>query len=149
MIRVAMQTQMRAAAVSLLESYAASVAPAIKLQVYPGRPRTLYPPSAFVDAINEPIITYTGLRQRLVQAEVVLVHGLFDSAETVAHKDQFMDEFLDWVTDHHDEAANATLTSVVSTQDVPNFVPDWMPEEEQLTYYATRITLEGLTLDRN
>jgi len=35
---------------------------------------------------------------------------------------------------------------VTDTEDLPNYVPEWMPPPQQLVYYATRITLEGLAL---
>jgi hypothetical protein len=138
---------MRAAAVTMLTAYAAS--DGVQLQVYPGRPRTIRPPTAFVDSINEPLIEYPGanLRRRVPQAEIVLVHGLYDSAEAAAQVDEFMDEFLDWVTDNRHAAGAGTLVSVTRTVDVPNFVPDWLPEDQQLAYYATQVTLEGLSLD--
>lgn len=136
------QTQMRAAAVDLLTDYAFDAA--IKLQVYPGRPRTLYPPSAFVDRLAETVV-YTGptMRQRTPRVIVVAVWGLFDSAEAVAQRDAFVDGFLDWVTDRFHAAGDTTLIAAIATEDVPSFVPDWVPPEQQLTYYATEITLEG------
>jgi hypothetical protein len=143
-----MQAAMRAAAVSTLTAYAADVG--IELQVYPGRPRTLRPPAAFVDGLVEPQIVYTaGLRQRTVQAEIVVVHGLFDSAEIAAQKDAFVDGFVDWITDHRHEAGSATLATITSAVDVPNYVPDWMAEDEQVAYYATRLVFEGSSLDGN
>ena len=39
-----------------------------------------------------------------------------------------------------------TLLGVTDTDDLPNYVPEWLPPERQLVYYATRITLEGLGL---
>jgi hypothetical protein len=147
MPRYAMRQAMRTAAVALLNDYAAS--DSLNLQVYPGRPRSFYPPTAFIDAINEPEITYTGLRQRKVQVEIILVHGLYDSAEAALQVDEFMDEFLDWVTDNAAESGPATLSAIISTEDIPAFVPDWLPEDEQKSYYATRVTLEGLVLDGN
>jgi hypothetical protein len=149
MPRYAMRQAVRAAAVELLTDYAAAAAPVVTLQVYAGRPRTIYPPTAFVDAINEPEITYTGLRQRRPQAEIILVHAVYDSLEAVTQADQFTDEFLDWVTDNAAAAGPATLVSISSIEDIPAFVPEWMPEDEQRTYYATRLVLEGLVLDGN
>lgn len=137
---------MRAACVALFNAYAADVG--IKLQVYPGRPRSIYPPTAFVDAINDEL-AYTGLRQRTTTAETIVVHGVYDSEEAAVQKDAFMDSFIDWVTDHHDAAGAGTLVEVRRTDDLPDFVPDWQPPEQQRTYYATRIELEGLSLDAN
>jgi hypothetical protein len=144
--RIAFQTAMRAACVSLLEGYASDAM--IELQVYPGRPKSIYPPTAFVDGIDEPNITYTaGLRQRTPQATVILIHGLYDSEAAAVQKDAFMDAFLDWVTDNPAGAGASTLIEIVRTEDLPDFIPTWLPEQLQQTYYATRIVLEGLALD--
>lgn len=136
------QTAMRAAAVQMLTDYA--FAANIKLQVYPGRPRTLYPPTAFVDRLLETLIT-TGptMRQRSPRVIVTVVHGLFDSKDAVEQRDAFMDGFLDWVLFDYHAAGATTLIDAIATEDIPNFVPDWVPPEQQLSYYATEITLGG------
>lgn len=140
--RIAFQTAMRAAAVQLLSDFKADSG--VPLQIYAGRPKSIYPPTAFVDSMSE-TITYVGptLRQRVPRAEVMLIHSLFDSEEAANQKDAFMDAFLDWVTDDYHAAGAQTLIAVVSTEDDPNYVPDWQPPEAQRSYYATRITLEG------
>jgi hypothetical protein len=136
------QAAVRAASVQLLTDYRADAG--IKLQVYPGRPRTISPPTAFVDLIRESI-AYVGitLRQRTPQAEMVVIHGLFDSKDTADQKDAFVDGFLDWVNERYHAAGANTLVAVVSTEDIPNYIPDWLPPEQQRSYYATQITLEG------
>jgi hypothetical protein len=141
-VAVPMHTAIRAAAVTLLTDYAQDAG--IKLQVYPGRPRSIFPPTAFVDRISE-TIDYVGitLRQRNPIASVVVIHGRFDTADTADQKDAFVDGFLDWVTDrYHAMGANTTLGGV-SVEDDPNYVPDWLPPEEQRSYYATLISLRG------
>lgn len=136
------QADLREAAVGLLEDYAATAS--IKLQVYPGRPRSIVPPTAFIDTIGEQI-AYQGisLRQRSPRAEIIVIHGLFDSAEATAQKDDFVDGFLDWVTGAPHEVGANTLIAVTATEDIPNYVPDWLPPEQQKVYFATQITLEG------
>lgn len=136
------QTLMRAAAVELLNGYAAGVP--LKLQVYPGRPKSLYPPTAFVDTVREDT-AFTGpsQRQRTVTVEVAVLWGLFDSKEAVEQRDAFCDGFADYVTDHRDQAHPKSVLASVAFVDVPNFIPDWVPIEEQLSYYATRIAVEG------
>ena len=136
------RTAMRAAAVSLLEGYAQSAG--VRLQVYPGRPRTVAAPSAFIDAISESY-AYSNVRWRMREClvEVVLLHGLFDSKEAVDQADAFADAFLDWCTDNLHEAGGNTTLAVREIADDPTYVPDWQPPAEQRTYYATRITLEG------
>ena len=136
----------RAAAVSLLKAYAASAK--VKLQVYPGRPSSLFPPTGFVDKMTESLVwTNTGWPQRTVTAEVVVVHGLFDSAEAVAQKDAFADGFVYWLADNFGAAGVNTLIELKAVEDDPAWTPDWRPANAtngpNPTYYATRITLEG------
>ena len=137
------QAAVRAACITTLEAHA--TAQSVKLQTYPGRPRSLYPPSAFVDVLRETIV-YLGpiSKQRTVQADVVLIWGSFDGNDTVAQKDAFVDGFIEYVATSgiHAAGANTTL-GVVASEDDPTFVPDWVPLSEQRTYYVTRITLEG------
>jgi hypothetical protein len=142
---VGLQSDARYASVALLTDYGVSAG--IKLQVYPGRPRSINPPTAFVDLIHEHI-EYSGptLRQRAPVVEMIVVHGIFDSKEAADQKDAFVDGFLDWVnTRYHAMGANTTV-GVTDTEDLPNYVPEWKPPAEQFVYYATRIVLEGLAL---
>jgi hypothetical protein len=142
--RVAFQAAMRAAAVQFLTDY--KTAAGVKLQIYPGRPASLAPPTAFVDGIHE-VVTYSGqLVSRAPTADVIVLFGLFDSAEAVAQKDAFADGFLDWALDRYHEAGANTLVSVNEVEDLPTYVNDWMSPERQNTYYAMRIGLEGLAL---
>jgi hypothetical protein len=145
--RIPFQAAMRAAAVELLTDYAANAG--IKLQVYPGRPASLFTPTAFVDKITETVDYPGGVkwRQRTPRVEVMVVHGVFDSKEAVDRKDAFVDGFLDWVTDNiHAAGANTTI-GLVSVEDEPAWVPDWRPANHlngpDPIYYATRLTLEG------
>lgn len=145
--RIPFQAAMRAAVVDLLTDYATTAR--IKLQVYPGRPKALYPPTAFPDRITE-TFEYPGnvsWRQRTARVEVVVVHGVFDSKEAVDQKDAFVDGFLDYVTDNvHAAGANTTI-GLIAVEDEPAWVPDWRPANStngpDPIYYATRLTLEG------
>jgi hypothetical protein len=138
---------MRAAAVTLLTDYAANAG--TKLQVYPGRPKSLFPPTAFVDRISESL-EYPGSttwRQRTVRCDVIVIFGNFDSKEAVDQKDAFVDGFLDWATDNvHAAGANTTI-GVTAVEDEPAWTPDWRPANTtngpDPIYYATRLTLEG------
>lgn len=139
------QADVRAASLETLGDYA--TAQSVKLQRYAGRPRTINPPTAFIDVMRETIVYVGHLMQRTVEADVILLHGSFDSAEAVAQKDAFVDGYIDHVrSDVHAAGASTTL-GVVSTEDDPTFVPEWLPPAEQRTYYATRITLEGYAGD--
>ena len=73
-----------------------------------------------------------------------VLHGLFDSKDAADQRDAFVDGFLDWAIDRYHAAGANTLVAVRAVQDLPNYVPDWLPPEEQRTYYATRLSLEGL-----
>lgn len=141
-IRVNFESAIRAAAVELLTDFASDEG--LKLQVYRARPRTIYPPTAFVDSMAERIAySNTVLRQRTPVATVVVVHGLYDSGEAVDQRDAFVDAFLDWVTDRYHAAGASTLIALTEVNDIPTWVPDWLPPENQKTYYATELTLEG------
>lgn len=148
MPRIAFQTAMRAGAVSLLQAYKADVLTtntAYTLQIYPGRPRSINPPTAFVDRFSE-ALSYTGLTQREPRLDVVVIHGSIDSAETVAQRDAFVDGFIDWALDNvHAAHANTTMT-VDAVEDDPTYVPDWLEPQYQRVYYASVITLGGLAL---
>ena len=142
MTRIPFQTQSRAGAVTLLTAYATSAS--IKLQIYPGRPRSINPPCAFVDLLRETLTEFTiTTRQRTVSVEVVVVFGLFDSQEAANQKDAFADGFADWCADNFHAFGTNTLMASISIDDDPNYVPNWLPDAQQGPYYASRITLEG------
>lgn len=139
-----LQANVRAAAVTLLTDYAANAS--VNLQVYPGRPRSLMPPTAFVDRITESLANLGGsanVAQRTPTAEIVVIHGLMDSKEAADQKDAFVDGFIVWALARPHAAGANTLVMPVSTEDEPDYVPAWMPPAEQKTYYATRLFLEG------
>lgn len=140
-----MQKAMRDAAVELLTDYAADAD--IKLQVYRARPRSLHPPVGFVDSLSS-TFDFTGptLIQHHPRANLIVLHGLFDSGEAADQRDAFCDGFVVWcATRYHAAGANTTL-GLVELDDIPDYVPDWLPPPEQKTYYATRFELEGLAL---
>jgi hypothetical protein len=135
------QSEMRQAAVQLLEDFSDSID--LGLQIYSGRPRTISLPCAFVDRLRETLV-FNGLqRQRTVQVDVVVLHGLFDSAAAAAQKDTFVDTFVDWVSDRWHAAGSNTQIEPRTVEDDPDYVSDWQAPEVQRTYYATIITLEG------
>ncbi len=140
------QAAFRAAVVDLLTDFASDES--IGLQVYPGRPRSLNPPTAFIDTVNSRI-EYSGPTQyqQTVSVDVILVHGTFDSKESTAQKDDFVDAFLAYVVPQYHEAGANTLVALTETEDLPVWVPDWLPPQEQRTYFATRIVLEGYAED--
>lgn len=121
----------------------------VKLQTYAGRPASIAPPTAFVDTMRE-TTTYLGqVIQRTVQADIVFVHGNFDSADAAESKDEFVDGYIDYVRDNLNAAGANTTLGVVSTEDDPTYVPDWLGPQNGggRTYFATRITLEGFAAE--
>lgn len=139
------RSAVRAAVVEWLEDYADQED--IPLQVYRARPRTINPPTAFIDRMTDPPIDYNGSWnfQRTTTVEVVILHGLFDGGVAVDQADAFVDGFLRFVAgDHHAAGAN-TLLSLMEATDEAAYVPDWIPDAR--TYFGTRITLEGYVGD--
>jgi hypothetical protein len=132
----------RAAAVAFLKDYAASAG--VKMQVYPARPRSIAPPTGFVDAINETIDHTTALTRRNPSVSVIVVHGIFDSMEAATQKDDYVDGIVVWADARYHQAGANTMLGISDSEDLPNYVPEWMPPAQQLVYYATRLTLEGL-----
>jgi hypothetical protein len=132
---------MRAAAVELLEQYRSDAG--IFLQVWPGRPAKVQTPCAFVDAIRE-TFTYPGMTmvQRTPSVDVLVLHGYFDSKDTVAKRDAFCDGFLAWVVPRFHAAGANTLTQIDAMDDDPEYEATWSREEQRI-YYATRISLGG------
>lgn len=135
------QSGLRDGAVTLLASYAASAN--IGLQIYRARPASLAPPVAFVDRMRE-VVTHTAqLALRVAQADVIVLHGLFDSGEAADQRDAFVDGFMDWYNASPFASGANTVSGVVSLEDDPRYTPDWLPPERTLSYYATVLTLEG------
>ena len=142
-LRIAFSSAVREAAIGLVQDYAADVG--LKIQTYRARPRSILPPTAFVDAISERYEYPSSVtwRQRTPSVEVIVVWGLFDSGDAVDQRDRFVDGYLDWVTDNvHAAGANTTI-GITAVDDIPAFVNDWEPPDKQRTFFATRITLEG------
>lgn len=131
---------------SLLDGYKADNPGALR-QTYAGRPASLFPPSGFVDAINEPNILITaGPTQREPSIELILIQGLFDSEEAVNNQDALVDGFIDYIRSHiHASGASTLIANSVSTTDIPNYQPDWILDAP--IYYASRVTLGGVKLE--
>lgn len=154
-----LRVEMRAAVVTLLNAYADSLAEPLKLQVWPGRPRSIHPPTAFIDTTRETRVPYgdstTGAAVRTTQMDVILLHGprlagggSIDSADAVGQADRLVDGFTALVDQTPHAIGGNTLLSAISVQDEPQFTPDWITsggslERDLSSYYATRIILEG------
>jgi hypothetical protein len=138
------QAEYRAAAVELLTDCATDAG--VALQVYAGRPRSIYPPTAFIDSMADELTPTPGasnLFRHVPLVTVVCVWGAFDSKEAADQRDAFVDAFHDWIRSRRDAVSGASLIGPRALADVPTFVADWLPEVEQVPYYATRIELEG------
>ncbi len=135
--------QVRAATVDLLDGTVASAG--IKAQVYRGRPRSVNPPTAFIDVFRETFDDYTGViwAARHIRVEVVVLFGLFDSGEAVDQRDRFVDRFYEYALPLYHVAGGNSTFALVEIQDDPTYVPDWLVPEEQKTYFGTRISLEA------
>lgn len=144
---VAYQAGYRAAAVQLLTDFKNAVG--IKLQVYPSRPGLIAPPTAFVDRMEDDLLDFLtdAIFQHRPTVEVVVLHGLFDSKDAVDQRDRFVDGLLEWVRTRYHAAGANTLIRVRRVADDPTYVPDWLPAEQQRTYYGTRLFLEGDATD--
>lgn len=141
--RINLQTELRAAAVQLLTDYVDDAG--LSMFVWPARQMTnVQAPSAFVNGMRERQTDYAGAtRKRIAQCDVAVLHGLFDSADAATQRDAFVDGFSNWVADRYHAAGPNTLIEVVSLSDEPTFRVDWVPQQQQRTYYATVITLEA------
>lgn len=145
---VLLQRDYRTAAMQVVGDYVAD-AEITPFQLYRARPSAIKPPTAFVDRMADRLEDFLApsIFQHTITAQVVVLHGLFDHGETVDQRDAFVDGFLDWVRTRYHAAGANTLLRVASVEDDPTFVPEWLPPERRLTYYATVITLEGQATD--
>lgn len=144
-----LQADYRAAAVTMLTECAANAS--VAMQVYPGRPMSLYPPTGFVSEMGDDLSPFPGtshLFEHKPGIEVVLVWGTFDSKEAANQRDAFVDAYHEWVRTRPHQAGARTLIGPLSVNDIPVFNPDWGNQQQRETsYYATRIVLEGFATD--
>lgn len=146
-VAVQFETAMRAGLVSMLEAFRTDVTGSWDrvFNIWPARPTSIQPPHAWVDLIREQVsLDGPRMRQRNGEADVVVVHGTFDSKDTVAQRDRFVDGFMDWLLDNpHAFGASTLAGDSVRIADEPDFTPSWLPPERQQSYFATRITVAG------
>lgn len=132
----------RAAVADLLRDYRDSAS--LTLQVYEGRPSTVNPPTAFIDGIREDIAyDFATIARRTLIAEVIYLHGTFDTKDAAEAVDAFVDGFFAWQKSRYHAAGANTLLELIEVEDQPTYVPDWLPPERQKTYYGTRLALRG------
>lgn len=145
-----MRAAVRAAALNLLDGYKATL-PASKLaQTFQARPASITPPSAFVDAINEPDITWTNAGMtRTPQVLIRFVRGSFSSGDVAEANDDLVDGFILYVRDNFHAAGANTISVITAAEDDDGWIPEWIeppPGVPARAYYSTIVTLsaEGL-----
>jgi hypothetical protein len=127
----------------LMSEYVDSV-DGLTMQLYRARPRSLFPGAAFVDAIRETLTPYVSTTyQRNLELDIAVIHELFDHGDAADMADRFVDGFVPWVAERFHAAGANTLVEVSAVADDPSYRPDWLPENERRTYFATIITLGG------
>ncbi len=138
----------RTAAMDLIGDYVqdAGITP---FQLYCARPTAIMPPTGFVDRMADRLEDFLApaIFQHIITVQVVILHGLFDQGNTVDSRDRFVDGFLDWVRTRYHAAGANTLLRVRSVEDDPTYVPEWIPERDRRSYFASVITLEGEATD--
>ncbi len=117
--------------------------PMLLAQTYRARPGSFHPPLAYIGLISEPNLNFTsGLRTRLVRAQIALVQGLYDNAETADRQDALADAFLDYLTANpHVINARSVLTPT-AMEDVELTIQS-NQDQPTLIYAATLVTVES------
>src|SRR3972149_12171914 len=97
MTRLALQTAVRAGAVTLVNDYRASAGLSLE-QVSRARPAQIKTPSVFVDSVTESADSFTTREyQRAVRVGIRVVWGVYDSGSSVGQRGAFVDGFYAWV----------------------------------------------------
>ena len=142
MTRIALQTVVRAGAVTLVDNYRASAS--IKLgSVYRARQSKINAPCAFVESISEDADSFVDREyQRVVRVGIRIVWGVYDSGDAVDQRDRFIDGFYAWVADNPRAFGGNTDCLWIGTSDDEDWSPTWIPTD-QSAYFSTLVTLEG------
>ena len=142
MSRIALQTAVRAGAVTLINGYRA--ASGVELgQVYRARPTQIKTPSVFVDSVGESAEAFTKEEsQRAIRLGIRVVWGIYDSGQTVDQRDEFVDGFYAHVMDNYHVFGGNTECNWVGTTDDEDWSPAWIPTDTS-PYFSTLVTLEG------
>lgn len=138
-----LRADVRAATVSLLGGYR-TANPGKLSQIYAGRPKSLHPPTAFIDSMPEDITVTNAGTQRTPSVAIRLVQGYFDDEEHADQQDALVDGLVDYVIDNKHAAGANTLALIESVEDDAGWVPEWIPNAR--AYYSSVVTLrvEGL-----
>lgn len=129
---------------TLLSGYKAANNGALR-QIYPGRPLSVFAPSAFIDSVTESIDYTPAGMQRTPEVSVRFVQGAFDSEDTVDDQDSLVDGFIEYVAANRHAAGPNTLMLVSAVDDESGWVPEWIPDPQR-AYFSSLVTLsaEGL-----
>lgn len=142
MSRIALQTAVRAGAVTLVTGYRDSVNARLG-QVYRARVAQIKTPSVFIDTVSEGADSFVSAEyQRVVRVGIRIVWGVYDAGPTVDSRDAFVDGFYAWVADHP-RAFDGNADCVwIGTEDDEAWQPAWIPNDQSI-YFSTLVTLEG------
>jgi hypothetical protein len=119
--------------------------PTLLLRVYHRRPTGFTPdlPAMYVGSKNEAIVHTSGLRQRTMEPQLVLVGNPTGAPDEIADEvDTLVDYFLDYITVHPHAISSNTVTQVTTIRDVELEVDDVVYPAAVLTLGDT-IALEG------
>jgi hypothetical protein len=119
--------------------------PTLLLRVYKRRPTGFTPdlPAVYVGSKNETITHTSGLRQRTMEPQLVLVGNPTGAPDEIADEvDTLVDYFLDYITVHPHAISSNTVTQVTTIRDVELEVDDVVYPAAELTLGDT-IALEG------
>ena len=89
-------------------------------QTYRARPATFNPPLAYVGNFSEPTIEHEfGNRQtRSLRGQLVIVHGVYENAETAEKLDVLADALITYLASQHARADATKLLEPISSEDV-------------------------------
>lgn len=142
MTRIALQTVVRAGAVTLVDDYRTSAGLALG-QLYRARPAQIKTPSVFVDSLSENADSFVDLEyQRVVRVDIRVVWGVYDSGESADQRDRFVDGFYAWVAESRDAFGGNSDCLWIGTSDDEAWSPSWIPTDQSV-YFSTLVTLEG------
>lgn len=142
MSRLALQSDVRAGCMTLLNGYKAAAG--LRLATYRARPAKLDSlPFAWVESIAEDASAFTREEsQRVVRVGIRLVWGQYDSGQSTDQRDRFIDGFYAHFMDASHPFGGNTDQTWIGTSDSESWSPPWLPEDQNL-YFSTLITLEG------
>ena len=86
-------------------------------QSYSARPATFHPPCVYIGPISESVAISAGVRNRDQRAQVVVVRGIYENAETMEWLDEAVDSLLDYITARPNLVSTKTMLTPLGTED--------------------------------